>query len=169
MAKTLVLVRHGKAQSRGLGLVDFERELTGAGKRALKEWLPKSARLMEQEGAAAFELWASPAARTMQTAELVAKAWGKRLSGFPERPQPVDELWNGNMQALLAAFDASPTDAVVFCGHNPYMEELCYELSGSSIRFATGAVAALRMQEGTFPRARLLWFVQGPISQDWKR
>ena len=180
MAKLLVLIRHGKAQSRDLGLVDFERELTGAGKRALKAWLPKSGQLLAGEEAQSFELWASPAARTMQTGEAVAKTWGKYLPDFPKRPEPVDALWNGDMDTLLEAFDESASDAVVICGHNPYIEMLCADLSGCDIRFATGGIAALRVEDASGhgaerdewlaePRARLLWFVQGPESRKWKK
>ena len=164
MAKILVLVRHGKAQSRELGLVDFERKLTGAGRRSLAAWLPKSRRLLLAEDAESFELWASPAARTMQTAQVVAEVWGKRIDGFPRKPHPVDALWNEDSLELLELVERCPSDVVVVCGHNPQMEDLCMQLSGSSIRFATGGVCALRIEDG-----RLLWFVQGPESRNWKR
>ena len=169
MGKLLVLIRHGKAQSRELGLADFDRELTGAGKRALKAWLPKSCSLMAKEGARTFELWASPAARAMQTGALVAKVWGKRLEAFPDHPQALEALWSGRLSEVLAAFEDSSADAVVMCGHNPYIEALCSQLTGCDIVFATGGVAALRVEgEERQPRARLLWFVQGPESRNWK-
>jgi len=169
MAKMLIVVRHGKAQTRSADRADFERELTGAGKRALKAWLPKSRRLLEGEGACTFELWASPAARAMQTAELVSKAWGKNLPGFPKRAQPVDALWEGDLDGVMAAFERTDADAVVVCGHNPYIEILCSQLTGCDITFATGGVAALRLDDlPGRPRARLLWFVQGPESRNWK-
>ena len=44
-ARTLILVRHGKAQSRNLGIPDEERTLTKAGVQALRAWLPQSAKL----------------------------------------------------------------------------------------------------------------------------
>ena len=170
MGKLLVLIRHGKAQSRDLDVPDFDRELTGAGKRALKAWLPKSAALMAKEGVRTYELWASPAARTMQTGMAVAKVWGKRLEGFPDHPRALEALWSGRLPEIQAAFEDSSADAVVMCGHNPYIEILCHELTGCDIAFATGAVAALRVSCGaSSPNARLLWFVQGPESRNWKR
>ena len=170
MAKLLILVRHGKAQSRDLGLVDFERKLTGAGKRALKAWLLKSRDLLAEEKADSFELWASPAARTMQTAEVVSKVWGKRIDAFPKSPQPVEGLWSGNIAAVLDLVEGSSADAVVVCGHNPYIEMMCSLLTGCDITFATGGIAAVRLDESyKIPRARLLWFVQGPESRNWKR
>lgn len=170
MSKLLILVRHGKAQSRDLDLVDFERELTGAGKRALKEWLTKSRRLMAAEGASSYELWTSPAARAAQTAQLVSDVWGKRLDDFPSKPVSVEDLWSGNIPALMELFGESSADAVVMCGHNPDIETLCADLTGCDISFATGGVAALRVDgASSIPRARLLWFVQGPESRNWKR
>lgn len=171
MSKLLVLVRHGKAQSRELGLEDFTRQLTGRGKRSLKAWLPKSGELLhaEEPTVSSIELWASPAARTMQTAQVVAKVWGKHVDGFPQEPQPVDVLWSGSLAHMLERIGESPADTLVVCGHNPSIEELCAVLSGSRIVFATGGVAALRLDAGVQPgTARLLWFVQGPESRDWK-
>lgn len=168
--KLLILVRHGKAQSRDLGLVDFERELTGAGKRSLKAWLTKSGQLLAEEGVGSFELWASPAARTMQTGNAVVKTWGKVIKAFPREPQPIQALWDGSTEEVLDLVEQSTADAIVICGHNPDIEHLCALLSGSSLRFATGGVAALRLDGGIQPgTARLLWFIQGPESRNWKK
>lgn len=164
MAQLIVLVRHGKAQSRDLGLVDFDRKLTGAGRRALEAWLPRSRRLLAAEGCESFELWASPAARTMQTAQVVARVWGKRLEGFPREPQAIESLWLQDAPDVLSRAEQSQADAVVVCGHNPQIETLCSRLSGSAIGFATGGVAAIRLAD-----RRLLWFVQGPESRLWKK
>ena len=171
MAKMLILVRHGKAQSRDLGLPDFERQLTGAGKRSLKAWLEKSARLAASEEARSFELWASPAARTMQTAQIVAAVWGKRIKGFPKKPESSNALYEGDSYALLDAVAQSSADAVVVCGHNPQIELLCAHLTGCDITFATGGVAALALGSSNREQqpARLLWFVQGPDSHKWKK
>ena len=169
MARMLVLVRHGKAQSRDKGLPDFERQLTGAGKRALQDWLPKSRRLMDAEKASTYELWASPAERTMQTAHVIVNEWGKRLDGFPRTPLAVDALWRQDTAELLNLVGESRADAVVVCGHNPQIEELCADLTGCDITFATGGIAAIRLDEGAHARSgRLLWFVQGPESRNWK-
>lgn len=170
MEKLLVLVRHGKAQSRDLGLVDFERELTSAGKRALKAWLPKSRRLLAAEPVQTYELWASPSARTMQTAEMVAKVWGKSLDGFPQTPKSFEALWSGDREAAIELIAESSADALVVCGHNPFIEDVCSELTGCDISFATGGVAAIRLTISEEEmQARLMWFVQGPESRKWKR
>ena len=180
MAKLVVLVRHGKAQTRSADVADEERVLTDAGKRSLAAWLPRSARLLAEEGVTEAELWASPSKRTIQTAELVASALkreaGIRAAGVVEAPC----LWSQDVDAFVREIRACSADAVVAVGHNPFCEDFAQAVCGSAVPFATGAVAAFRLDEegdaGAGPAAdaafavsgRLLWLVQGPESKRWK-
>ena len=63
-------------------------------------------------------MYSSPLKRAMQTADIVSEVWGKRLKGFPKKPQPVETLWSGDSLALLDSFERADCDAVVICGHN---------------------------------------------------
>ena len=166
-AKTVVLVRHGKAQERSEARPDEARELTKAGRRALRAQLPRALSLLKVPLDARLEVWTSSAARARQTADEVVRALGAAA--------PVEQacLSSQDVDAFLAEVLDSPADCVVAVGHNPFMEIALAALCGERLRYATGAVAAVRIDATTgapaapTPPARLLWFVQGPRSQQW--
>ena len=163
MAKTLVLVRHGKAQEAVEGLPDDDRALTSAGIRALEAWLPRSFALLELTSDDTLQVWTSPSLRAEQTAEGVA--WV-----LDEPPiLPCESLRSQDIEAFLAELSAASADCVVAVGHNPFMEEMAGILCGSKIPFSTGAVAAFEIPDMSHPAdARLLWVVQGPDVERWK-
>ncbi len=161
-ARTVILIRHGKAQSRDLGLPDEERSLTKAGRQALRAWLPKSAKLAKglfaearqsaPGGAAVVELWASPTARTRQTADEVVRAYAKAAKG----DIPVTEhesLLRQDFAAFCAELAEASAPCVIAVGHNPFVEDALACLCGARIECATGAVAAVRL-----PRRVEDWF-----------
>ena len=184
MARLVVLVRHGKAQTRSADIVDEDRALTEAGRRSLSAWLPRSARLLAGEGVTDVELWASPARRAVQTAKLVSAAL-KREAGI-EMGETVEapSLWSQDVDEFVREVRACPAEAVVAVGHNPFCEVFTQVVCGGAMPFATGAVAAFRLDSdegadavrtsGAMPATmpavsgRLLWFVQGPESRRWK-
>ena len=168
MAQIVVLVRHGKAQTRSLDAVDFERTLTEAGRRALVAWLPKSARLLADELAALgcpdVEIWTSPADRARQTADLVAEALleQSQVKSVDMIEEPC--LWEQDCDTFLALARESVAPCVVAVGHNPFCEAASQQICGEPIPFATGGIACFKLEgEGS-----LLWFVQGPESKRWK-
>lgn len=177
-AKILVLVRHGKAQSRKLDILDVERALTKAGVQALRAWLPKAARLLEDsmrvlhvrdahDAHAGMEIWTSPAVRTKETADEAARAFGRDI--------PIVEhesLLTQDEGAFLRELSEADATVVIAVGHNPFVEDVLAHLTGAHVGLATGAVAAVRLLgmpgEGSQSEGKLLWFVQGPRSQRWK-
>ncbi len=157
-ARTVILVRHGKARARSQEVPDEERTLTKAGKRALRAWLPKSARLAKpllREAAGAVEVWASPTARTRQTATEVARSFEKKSS----RKIPVIEresLLAQDFAAFCAELAETSAACVIAVGHNPFMEDALACLCGARVEFATGAVAAVHL-----PRDPRDWMAMG--------
>ena len=73
----------------------------------------------------------------------------------------------------LLASSRSAGQVVTFKGEKVVIEEMTEQLAGSFIDYATGGLAAIALadqaavEEGGLA-GRLLWFVQGPISQRWK-
>ena len=171
MADILVLMRHGKAQRPTEDMLDMERKLTEAGKRALSATLPHSLALMPRN--AAVRVWSSPAARAEQTARLLVSACKREGIGVDPDIQLVDTLWSQDADPFLDNVRACDADVVVAVGHNPFIEDLTARLTGSRIVFATGGLAAIALSEGGVGAdspysARLLWFAQGPMAQRWK-
>lgn len=83
----------------------------------------------------------SPYARCRQTAELISR--------YTNASPPIDELEalapGSNLATLLAWTNEQNGDDVCWCGHNPDVEVLTsYLIGGGNIRFAKGAIAAIR-------------------------
>lgn len=154
MVKTLVLVRHGKAQPITAAPSDFDRELLPAGERALRKAYPKTFALLEDEPD--IHIWSSPAARAIETAEVI----GEVLDIDPDDFELHDEVYEQDFGATLASVMASEHKTLVLVGHIPLVEDLAARL-GYSLSFGTGAAACFSMHPSSgIPR--LLWFVQGP-------
>lgn len=166
MAKTLILVRHGKAQPRSNDRLDEARELTAAGRRALAAHLPRAFALANAEELESAQVWVSPALRTRQTGDIIAKAIGVDV------PIALQSLLDQDERAFLVQVARSSAEHIFAVGHNPFIERVAERLCGSRIVFAPGAIAALSLRDDMLdriatsdsfdPSARLQWFVQGP-------
>ena len=170
MGKTLVLMRHGKAQPRDLGIPDDERTLTRAGTRALAARLPQNLRLWGKRARTA--VWTSPAVRCRQTADALVTALRTRGERVPD---PLDRafLHDQDIDAFLADVAQADADCIVCVGHNPFIEEATELLCGARIHFRPGALAAFELSEDptvsdpSSPLAPMIWFVQGTPVDGW--
>ena len=171
MSKMLILMRHGKAQRPIEELPDRNRQLTEAGKRSLSASLPSLLGLMPKD--ASVQVLSSPAVRALQTADIIHRGCKERGIHVAADIVADEALWAQDAEAFLESVGACEADAVLAVGHNPFIEELTEQLTGSRIDFATGGLAAIALPDGGAladegPAGRLLWFSQGPISQRWK-
>ena len=168
MVRTLVLVRHGKAEKAPDGSSDLYRELTPDGRHALEIAYPRTFSLLEDYDD--INVWSSPAIRAMQTAQVVASVLG--VDGIE-----VDQtLYDQNVDAILAQIATTPEDTVVIVGHVPSLDAIASRLLGKDIRLNKGAALALELpqpaataegEETTPAPASLLWFVDGPKPSVW--
>ena len=163
MARTIILVRHGKAEKSQLGLADEDRALVPHAAEALADTYRTAFSLLR--GIDAAELWVSPALRARQTAAQVSQALvgnGVRLS--PNRELPC--LLEQDAETFDELLSQTPEDAcVIVVGHIPFMEDELAKLTGTEVSFVPGSVAAVRLADD--PRhcagdGELLWFVRGP-------
>ncbi len=127
MTKTLLLLRHAKAEDQSRMFKDFDRELTSRG-------IMDAARMghyLKQQGTAIEGIKASAAARTYQTAKVVAE----QLKFEVEDIETVDKLYSGGPQAYLAAINATPANVqtLLLCGHNPDISYFAEYLTGADI------------------------------------
>lgn len=174
--KTLIVMRHGKAMPCAPSQQDMDRSLTKAGTMALKARLPHMLRLLEIQGRRT-QIWASPAKRACQTAELLERALKDRGVILDGKTKKLDCLWEQDVDEFLASLSTGNAEVVFAVGHIPFAEEVVEELAGSSPTFSTGALACLEVrnhvvdEQSAAPaqdNARLLWFVQGPPAAHWE-
>jgi len=139
MAPQLWLLRHGEAVPHD-SKPDAERELTARGERQAFAAGAALARLgVEFDGC-----YASPKVRALDTARLACRALGiepvvetSLAAGF-ERDDAV---------ALLRAH--GDDGRVLVVGHEPDFSQVVHDLTGGSVDFKKGGVAAVREQRGS--------------------
>lgn len=165
MVKTLVLVRHGKAEAANPDQPDTERKLTPDGRAALasSHGFKRTFSLLTAEERENAVIWASPAVRAMQTAHEVARAIGEHTILGDRRLSAAESLWHQDRDTFLAELDRVNASCLIAVGHIPFMEDLAEYLTGDQLTFKPGAAAAIKMGKSLKQgKARLQWFVQGP-------
>jgi phosphohistidine phosphatase len=164
--KRLLLLRHAKAEPGAEPLADIARPLAARGERDARRI---AERLHAHLGGLDLIL-ASPAARTLQTAEIVAA-----VLGYPPGGIAVDRaLYLAEPAALidLIAARGGNTDRLLVVGHNPGLTELAQTLlpSFDVDDLSTSAIVALdyegladwAMFAGTTPRLGYYDFPKNP-------
>ncbi len=127
MSKTLLLLRHAKAEDQSQMFKDFDRELTSRG-------IMDAARMghyLKKEAFPVDSIKASGAARTYQTAKVIAE----QLRFEVDDIETVDKIYSGGPQAYLAALNATPdsVQTLLLCGHNPDISYFAEYLTGADI------------------------------------
>ena len=131
-----MVLRHAKS-AYPQGVDDVDRPLADRGRRdapAAGRWLRAHAPVIDLAVC-------SPAARTRQTWDLVAR----ELAGAPELR--LDGLvYAATAEDLLAVVHKLPESAgsVLVIGHDPGVTDLVYVLTGDVFEFKTSSVAVLR-------------------------
>ncbi|MFM7073467.1 MAG: SixA phosphatase family protein [Planctomycetota bacterium] len=145
--KTLLIMRHGKAEDAALGRLDRDRPLVERGER-------EAARIADElaaHGLMPDMVVASAAIRAHRTAEVVAERLGV------ERFLAHRSLYNAPSETYVEALRELPTDVntVLLVGHNPTVEELVARWSGEELEMATAAVAHFALSIDDWPLLRL--------------
>ena len=136
---TLILLRHGKAETTSAGGGDFERGLTDRGKR-------ESALIGETLSRAGI----APDLALVSTARRAMETWEAARAAFPTAKfAAARELYHATPPALLAAIEAvgEAVSSLMIVGHNPGLHELAVALS------ADGRGADARSLAASFPTA----------------
>src|SRR6056297_533874 len=130
--KKLTLLRHGKAESHGNGVDDFQRELVKKGILQVQKIAPQ-----------ALHAWgipdlvtSSPALRAQSTAEIFAEAVGSSSDIIL-----YDQLYAADTSDIADVVRQLPSSAdhVVITGHNPSLKEFAFLLLKEDITLKTGS------------------------------
>jgi phosphohistidine phosphatase len=155
--KTLFLLRHAKSQRKNETLPDFERLLTGRGKRTAET----VGRYLRSDGRVPQLILSSPAVRTRETVELVMKAakWTTEVR-YDQRIYDADGI---HLAEVVAQIENDRKVALIV-GHNPGIEELFLLLTGNGDQIPAGSMAKLRIKTTKWAnavdkRATLEWLL----------
>lgn len=151
----LYFLRHGEAEDMSSATSDHDRKLTTKG----IERLEIAAKVMASLPIKPSHIYASPRVRALHTAEIVAKALGKKV----EVNDAVN--FNFNLSAVETLIDGlDTTDEVMFVGHEPSMSQIVGQLTGSNVAMKRGGLARVDTVFPTSPlRGQLIWLIAPKI------
>lgn len=149
----LYFLRHGKAEERALGGSDAERRLTERGIAEMRaEAVGIAARKLQIDA-----IISSPLPRALQTAELVATAFGLPPSSIRIEAALVSGQFDlSELQRLLAG---KPREyRVLFVGHEPDLSYLVQVLiGGEPVEMKKGALALVETERVAAGGGVLRW------------
>jgi phosphohistidine phosphatase len=155
--RTLYILRHAKSSWKDANLADFDRPLSGRGRKASEG---VGSFLKDKE--ISFDLVvSSPAVRARQTIELVLRAAKMRPElRFDER---IYEATAARLLEIVSQLE-NEQKAVMLVGHNPGMQELLMLLTGQSEEYPTAALTKigfknLKWSEVGSKKGNLEWIV----------
>ncbi len=162
--KTLLVLRHAKAEQPESGQLDFDRDLTKRGKLDAQ----KVGQHLAELKLVPQTIVASAAKRTRKTAQRVAEALG-----LSEDVATTRELYDARLSDIINVVRqfAADADVALLVGHNPGMAELVAALGEPISSYPTASLACLRLpidewqQASTSRRGELGW-IWRPESED---
>ncbi len=146
----LILMRHAKAEDSSAGLADEERKLTAKGRKkahAVAKGLSGFVR-----GARQLEIWASPAVRSRQTADILAEVLGGAVTEHPA-------IYSGSLEELIAQWRDLAADVILIVGHEPHLGIWAQQLARVTVPFKKCAAAGFTLHAAD--SATLEWYA-GP-------
>ena len=148
------LIRHAAAVDETLALRDPHRHLTAQGREQARSLGDR----LRWHDCAPTHVWASPLARALQTAELVASAMQSTAC-----VEVVPALApDGDPREVAAAVRALGAGAVMLVGHEPSLSAVGGLLVGAQDFEVLGKACAARIVNGAL-RWRFAWDAEAPV------
>ncbi len=134
----LLLLRHAKSDWDDPRISDFDRPLTDRGNKEA----PFVGKELEKRGVLPDTIFCSSALRTRQTIIAVMES-----GHFEGQLIYCNDLYGATADQIMDKVHHIPDSAmcVLFCGHNPGMEELLGRLTGSCAIMTTACLACIAL------------------------
>jgi phosphohistidine phosphatase len=136
--KTLLLLRHAKSDWSDPQVADHDRPLNKRGKRDA----PRMGRLLQDENLLPDLILTSTAKRTRKTAEAIIA-----VSDYTGKVKAKPALYLAGPEAYITVLRSVPDKyrRVMVVGHNPGLEELLEQLTGTMTILPTAALAEVEL------------------------
>ena len=144
--KTLLLLRHAKAENPRAGSSDINRALNERGKKEA----PAIGTFIRKQNLTFELVLCSPAVRARETAELVLAA--AEVTANVRYDQRIYEASPRQLLQVISEVEENKS-AVLLVGHNPGMEDLLRALTGTREPMATGTLAKIKLKLDEWSRA----------------
>jgi len=130
--KTLILMRHAKAQHISSDLTDLHRSLVHQGIEDAKQ----SAKKLIKHELKIDELILSPSTRTIETAQILKEELGDQIKSWSVQ----ERLYASDLNTLLriVAEASKKTSTLMLVGHNPELDEIAEHFLHTPHHLKTG-------------------------------
>ena len=149
--RTLVLIRHAKAERRRKENSDSQRELTRKGIEDFRKILPVLTKYLAASDS--IRLYTSNKARSVQTAEILASSLK-----IPETIR-ADFVGSGEPNEFVQLIQEMPTGVSIIVGHEPFLGEWSRLLCGQPISFQKGMAVGFQLTPEKNTLAVPVWAV----------
>ena len=136
--KTLLLMRHAKADPSTAGVADIDRPLLDEGRQAAS----RVGSFLKREQFMADVVLSSSALRALETVESVLQAMEISLDVRSDQ-----RIYDGGSLLLLEVLAEVEDDlkTTLLVGHNPVLEDLVQHLTGESVHLSPGTLAHVEL------------------------
>jgi phosphohistidine phosphatase len=146
MSRLLLLVRHGEAVPKDVGVDDFERVLTRKGSIASK----RGAEAVIHAGLRVEHLISSPADRALETAHLYGKKLGYPIEAIRIAPSLYQAGSVNSLVGEIRRLDKSVRSAA-YVGHSPMLDKVAaHFVTGFAGPIQKGTAVAIRFEAATW-------------------
>ena len=153
----LILMRHGKAEARSDAKADFEREITSIGRKKVKQAARGLARCLLP--GRVILIWTSPSIRTLQTAEILRTAFGKKT-----KIHVMDAIAGGNLADLQMEWSKiADIDVLLIVAHEPMLSDWTKKLSDVELVFRPASAACIVLDDPVQAAGSLDWFMRAGV------
>jgi phosphohistidine phosphatase len=156
--KTLILLRHAKAENGSARSPDYDRALNDRGRKEANA----VGTFLRKQGLALELAVSSPAKRARETTELALAS-----AGLPVEVRYEQRVYEAGPMRLMEVISEIEEERslVLLVGHNPGLEELLALLTGRAESMATGTLARIDLKgdqwhQSLEEKGRLDWIVK---------
>ena len=145
----LIIVRHAKAQERGIVENDSKRELVPKGVEQAENTALQIKPLITR--CSNVYIWTSPLTRAWQTAKIIEDILDIHYI------QQKDFIEEGTSKQLIEEMQQlDGTDCLIVVGHEPYVSEWTSEISGKQVHYKKGQAALLEFKDRKYVQDSLI-------------
>ncbi len=150
----IILVRHAKAEKRRMEIEDDRRYVTKKGEEKFQKLLPELREKLHLPSERKVILWSSPALRALETAHILARNFQINISSVH------DFIYEGDFEQLTQAIQTIDEETTLFIvGHQPYLNEWIYDLTGKEEKIKKGNIISLKITSRNPLEAKAQWMI----------
>ena len=148
----IILIRHAETEKPREGVADLERHLTEEGKEHIQQLVPALKEKLGPLDQRTISLWASPATRALETAQIVGDELSTNISTVH------DFIYEGDFGEMSHAVQEMEEGAtILMVGHQPNLSDWIKDMTGKDVKVGNGAMLNFKVMKHSPLEAEFQW------------